>query len=54
MPDNSNSQAFYVLKGTSLSLYADGAAIPANPILTVQINADCSFEYFNGSWTRVD
>jgi hypothetical protein len=54
MPSASNTQAFYVLKGTSLSLYADASACPASPILTVQINADCSFEYFNGSWNRVD
>jgi len=52
MPIASNTQAFYVLKGTSLSLYADGVARPASPIFTVQINADCSFEYFNGSWTQ--
>jgi hypothetical protein len=54
MPNNANTQTFYVIKGTSLSLYASGAALPANPILTVQVNADSTFEYFNGSWTRVD
>ena len=54
MPIASNTQAFYVLKGTSLSLYAAGLARPTSSILTVQINADCSFEYFNGSWSRVD
>ena len=54
MPDVGNSQTFYVLKGTTLALYAAGAAFPADPILTVQINADSKFEYFNGSWTRVD
>ena len=54
MPNNGNTQAFYVLKGTSLSLYTDGAPPPNDPILTLQINADCSFEYFNDSWTRVD
>ena len=54
MPSASNTQPFYVLKGTSLSLYADASTCPTSPILTVQINADCSFEYFNGSWTRVD
>jgi len=54
MPDVGNSQTFYVLKGTTLALYAAGAALPAAPILTVQINADSKFEYFNGSWTRVD
>jgi hypothetical protein len=52
MPIASNTQAFYVLKGTSLSLFADGVACPASPILTIQINADCSFEYFNGSWSQ--
>jgi len=55
MPNNSNSQAFYVLKGTSLSLYgttAPNPVPPPNPILTVQINSDCAFEYFNGSWTQ--
>jgi len=55
MPNNSNSQAFYVLKGTSLSLYSTTAPNPVpppNPILTVQINSDCAFEYFNGSWTQ--
>jgi len=57
MPNGSNFQAFYVLKGTSLSLYGTttpNVVPPPDPILTVQINADCSFEYFNGSWTRVD
>jgi prepilin-type N-terminal cleavage/methylation domain-containing protein len=54
MPNNANTQPFYLIKGTSLSLYADGAALPPNSVLTVQINADITFEYFNGSWTRVD
>ena len=54
MPTVGNSQTFYVLKGTTLALYIAGAALPAAPILTVQINADSKFEYFNGSWTRVD
>jgi hypothetical protein len=54
MPTVGNSQTFYVLKGTTLALYVAGAALPAAPILTVQINADSKFEYFNGSWTRVD
>jgi hypothetical protein len=54
MPTVGNSQTFYVLKGTTLALYAAGAALPAAPILTVQINADSKFEHFNGSWTRVD
>jgi prepilin-type N-terminal cleavage/methylation domain-containing protein len=54
MPTVGNNQTFYVLKGTTLALYIAGAALPAAPILTVQINADSKFEYFNGSWTRVD
>jgi len=54
MPTAGNNQTFYVLKGTTLALYIAGAALPAAPILTVQINADSKFEYFNGSWTRVD
>ena len=54
MPTVGNIQTFYVLKGTTLALYAAGAALPAAPILTVQINADSKFEHFNGSWTRVD
>jgi len=54
MPNNSNTQSFYVIKGTSLSLYADAAVLPAFPVLTVQVNSDSTFEYFNGSWTRVD
>ena len=54
MPIVGNSQIFYVIKGTALTLYAAGAALPAAPILTVQINADSKFEYFNGAWTRVD
>jgi prepilin-type N-terminal cleavage/methylation domain-containing protein len=54
MPTVGNSQTFYVLKGTTLALYAAGAALPAASILTVQINADSKFEYFNSSWTRVD
>jgi hypothetical protein len=57
MPNNANTQSFYVIKGTSLSLYADAATFPLpapSPILTVQVNADCTFEYFNSSWTRVD
>ena len=54
MPNAGNSQTFYVIKGTTLTLYADDLVqIPA-PILTVQINADSKFEYFNGAWTRVD
>lgn len=52
MPSDANTKAFYVLKGTSLSLYAEGVTRPASPILTLQINADCSFEYFNGSWIQ--
>jgi len=54
MPAASNTSAFYVIKGTSLSLYSTTAPPPAAPILTVQINSDSAFEYFNGSWTRVD
>ena len=54
MPSVGNNQIFYVIKGTALTLYATGAALPAAPNLTVQINADSKFEYFNGSWTRVD
>jgi len=54
MPTVGNSQTFYVIKGTALTLYAAGAPLTAAPILTVQINADSKFEYFNGSWTRVD
>jgi hypothetical protein len=54
MPTVGNNQTFYVLKGTTLALYIAGAALPTAPILTVQINADSKFEYFNGSWTRVD
>ena len=54
MPDDANTQTFYVIKGTSLSLYASGNVIPEDPILTVQINADSSFQYCNGAWTRVD
>ena len=54
MPNAGNSQTFYVIKGTTLTLYSDDLVqIPA-PILTVQINADSKFEYFNRSWTRVD
>jgi prepilin-type N-terminal cleavage/methylation domain-containing protein len=52
MPATSNTSAFYVIKGTSLSLYSTTAPPPADPILTVQINSDCAFEYFNGSWTQ--
>jgi len=54
MPPNANTQTFYVIMGTSLTLYASGAALPNSSILTVQVNADSTFEYFNGSWTRVD
>jgi prepilin-type N-terminal cleavage/methylation domain-containing protein len=54
MPTVGNSQTFYVLRGTTLALYIAGSALPAAPILTVQINADSKFEYFNSSWTRVD
>lgn len=54
MPNVGNIQTFYVLKGTTLALYAHAAVIPTTPILTVQINADSKFEYFNRSWTRVD
>jgi hypothetical protein len=54
MPANANNQAFYVIKGTTLTLYAAAAALPAAPILTLQINADSAFQYCNGAWTRVD
>jgi prepilin-type N-terminal cleavage/methylation domain-containing protein len=54
MPTVGNTQTLYVIKGTSLSLYASGAAAPGALILTVQINADSSFQYCNGAWTRVD
>jgi type II secretory pathway pseudopilin PulG len=52
MPANANNQAFYVVKGTTLTLYAAAAVLPAAPILTAQINSDSTFEYFNGSWTQ--
>lgn len=54
MTATSNTSAFYVIRGTSLSLYSNTAPPPAAPILTVQINSDSAFEYFNGSWTRLD
>ena len=54
MPNNANTQTFYVIKGTSLSLYTDGAVSPGSLILTVQVNSDSTFEYFKGSWARVD
>ena len=54
MPTTANTETFYVIKGTSLSLYPSGSVLTPPPILTVQINADSTFEYFNGSWTRVD
>jgi len=60
MPNDSNTVTFYVLKGTYLNLYVDNIAFPAtlpipqNPLLSMPVESDCTFEYFNGAWTRVD
>jgi hypothetical protein len=60
MPNDSNTVTFYVLKGTYLNLYVDNIGFPAtlpipqNALLSMPVESDCMFEYFNGSWTRVD
>jgi prepilin-type N-terminal cleavage/methylation domain-containing protein len=49
---NINSFAIFLIKGTTLKLY-DSAGSP-NLLLNMQVTADSKYEYFNGSWTRVD
>jgi hypothetical protein len=57
MPSVGNTRSFYVIKGTALRLYQQNGSAPGvsdTPALSVQINDDSTFEYFNGSWTRID
>lgn len=50
IPPNINSFSIYLLKGTNLKLYDSAGGL----LLNTQVTADSNFEYFNGSWTRVD
>lgn len=52
MPTDSNTQYFYVLKGAPFTLKQNSA--PYRDVLKLKITADCSFEYYNSSWTRKD
>lgn len=52
IPPKINSFTIYLIKGTSLKLY--DSAVSPNVLFNIQVTADSNFEYFNGSWTRVD
>jgi hypothetical protein len=52
IPPDINSFSFYLIKGTTLKLY-DSAPNPLL-LLNMQVTVDSKYEYFNGSWTRVD
>ena len=49
-PPDINAFSIYLIKGTIIKLY-DG--VP-NLLLNVPVTTDMNFEYYNGSWTRVD
>jgi len=48
MSTSSNENTFYVLSGSVLSLYGEAT----NKIMSFPINADATFEYFNGTWSQ--
>jgi prepilin-type N-terminal cleavage/methylation domain-containing protein len=45
-----NTKVFYVLKGTSLSLLDDDG----DTLITLTVQGDSIFKYFNSTWSRVD
>jgi prepilin-type N-terminal cleavage/methylation domain-containing protein len=45
-----NTMVFYVLKGTSLSLLSNSGST----LLTVTVQGESTFKYFNGTWARID
>jgi len=45
-----NTEVFYVLKGTSLSLLNNAGAT----LITLTVQGDSIFKYFNSTWSRVD
>ena len=47
---NNNTMVFYVLKGTSLSLLNNAGAT----LITLTVQGDSIFKYFNSTWSRVD
>jgi prepilin-type N-terminal cleavage/methylation domain-containing protein len=49
-PPDINAFSIYLIKGTIIKLY-DG--VP-NLLLNIPVTTDMNFEYYNGSWTRVD
>jgi hypothetical protein len=53
IPPDINSSSFYLLKGTIIKLY-DGNIGAPTLLLNMPVTTDMNFEYFNGSWTRVD
>ena len=51
----SNTQTFYILKNRTLKLYNNDSNVDTRGlILSLPIQSDNTFEYFNGSWTRKD
>ena len=48
--EDNNTMVFYVLKGTSLSLLDNGGVT----LITLTVQGDSIFKYFNSTWSRVD
>jgi len=53
IPPDINSSSFYLIKGRIIKLY-DGNVGAPTLLLNIPVTTDMNFEYFNGSWTRVD
>jgi prepilin-type N-terminal cleavage/methylation domain-containing protein len=53
IPPNINLSSFYLIKGRIIKLY-DGNVGAPTLLLNMPVTTDMNFEYFNGSWTRVD
>ena len=53
IPPDINSSSFYLIKGTIIKLYDGNIGAPVL-LLNMPVTTDMNFEYFNGSWTRVD
>ena len=53
IPPDINSSSFYLIKETIIKLY-DGNVGAPTLLLNMPVTTDMNFEYFNGSWTRVD
>jgi type II secretory pathway pseudopilin PulG len=53
IPPDINSSSFYLIKETVIKLYDENVATPTL-LLNMPVTTDMNFEYFNGSWTRVD